>query len=239
MFDVLIDFHSHILPGIDDGAKDIGMSRKMLEMEKKSGVKKIVMTPHFYLHTQSVSDFIATRDGSAAQLGPIADELDIEVRYGAEVLYTRSLADEDLTKLCIGNTQYMMIELPYEMLTDRFIREFRSFVGSLTPHIIPILAHAERYLNFTSEESIYRIMDSDMLVQLNCGSFRPFYKHSGFMYDLLKKDLAHLLGTDCHNITSRPPNMDTAQKAICRKISPGFFEHLMHNAEKVFSGDEL
>ena len=239
MFDVLIDFHSHILPGIDDGSKDIEMSRKMLEMEKKSGVGKIVLTPHFYLHEQSVSDFIAARDGAAAQLAPVADELGIEVRYGAEVLYTRSLADEELTKLCIGDTGYMLIELPYERLTDRFIKEFHSFVGTLTPDIIPVLAHAERYLSFTSEESIYRIMDCDMPVQLNCGDFRPFYKHSRFMYDLLRNGLAHLLGTDCHNITSRPPNMETAQKAICRKISPGCFEHLMRNAGRVWAGEEL
>ena len=50
---------------------------------------------------------------------------------------------------------------------------------------------------------------------------------------------AHLLGTDCHNTTTRPPNMDIAKKAICKKISPHCFEHLMHNAEKVFSGEEL
>ncbi len=235
----MIDFHSHILPGIDDGSKDIEMSRKMLEMEKNSGVKKIVLTPHFYLHEQSVADFLSRRDAAVELFSPAADKAGIEVKYGAEVLYTKSLADQDLTKLCIGDTDYMMIELPYERLTDRFIKEFRSFVGSLTPDIIPILAHAERYLSFTSEESIYQIMDCDMLVQLNCGDFRPFYKHSKFMYELLKNDLAHLLGTDCHNTTSRPPNMETARKAVSKKISPRCFEHLMYNAEIVFSGDEL
>ena len=239
MFDVLIDFHSHILPGIDDGSKNIEMSRKMLEMEKKSGVTKIVLTPHFYLHAQSVGDFIANRAGAIGQFAPVADELGIDVKYGAEVLYTKSLEDEDLTKLCIGDTKYMMIELPYDRLSDRFIKEFRSFVGSVFPDILLILAHAERYLNFTSEESIYQIMDCDMLVQLNCDDFRPFYKHSKFMYELLEHDLAHLLGTDCHNTTTRPPNMDIAKKAICKKISPHCFEHLMHNAEKVFSGEEL
>ena len=236
---MLIDFHSHILPGVDDGSKDIAMSRKMLEMEKNDGVEKIVLTPHFYLHEQSVDRFLEKRAEAIEKFAPEAEKLGIEVKYGAEVLYTRSLADIDLKKLCIGDTGYMMIELPYERLSDRFINEFRSFVGSVSSEICLILAHAERYLNFTSEESIYSVMDCDMLVQLNCGDFRPFYKHSKFMYDLLNNDLAHLLGTDCHNTSSRPPNMEPAQKAICRKLSPDLFDKLMRNADKVFSGKML
>lgn len=234
---MLIDFHSHILPGIDDGAKDIDMSRIMLEMEKKSGVGKVVLTPHFYLNSTSLDRFLEMRAGAVEKFAPVADELGIDAIYGAEVLYTKSLADADLSKLCIGDTKYMMIELPYERLSDTFIREFRSFAGSIFPDILLILAHAERYLNFTSEDSIYRIMDCDMLVQLNCGDLRPFYRHSRFMYDLLDNDLAHLLGTDCHNTTSRPPDMETAKKAISRKLSPDCFDRLMHNAQRVFSGE--
>ncbi|MBQ9482711.1 MAG: histidinol-phosphatase [Ruminiclostridium sp.] len=236
---MLIDFHSHILPGIDDGSKNIGMSRKMLEMEKKSGVGKIVLTPHFYLRTTPLETFLEKRAGAIEQFAPVADELGIDVLYGAEVLYTKSLVDKDLTKLCIGDTNYMMIELPYERLSDTFIREFRSFAGSIFPDILLILAHAERYLNFTSEDSIYQIMDCDMLVQLNCDDFRPFGKHLKFMYDLLNNDLAHLLGTDCHNTTSRPPNMEIAQKAICKKVSARCFNKLMRNAERVFSGETI
>ena len=235
----LIDFHSHILPGIDDGSKNADMSRKMLELEKKSGIGKIVLTPHFYLHEQSVEKFLEHRAGAIEKFAPIAEELDIEVKYGAEVLYTKSLADADLTKLCIGDTKYMLIELPYQRLNGGFINEFRSFAGSIFPDILLILAHAERYLSFTSAESIYEIMNADMLVQLNSGDFKPFSKSAKFMYDLLYNDLAHLLGTDCHNTTSRPPDMDIARNAISKKVSPHCFSKLMSNAEKVFNGEYI
>ena len=235
----LNDFHSHILPGIDDGSKNADMSRKMLELEKKSGIGKIVLTPHFYLHEQSVEKFLENRAGAIEKFAPIAEELDIEVKYGAEVLYTKSLADADLTKLCIGDTKYMLIELPYQRLNGGFINEFRSFAGSIFPDILLILAHAERYLSFTSAESIYEIMNADMLVQLNSGDFKPFSKSAKFMYDLLYNDLAHLLGTDCHNTTSRPPDMDTARNAISKKVSPHCFSKLMSNAEKVFNGEYI
>ncbi len=236
---MLIDFHSHILPGIDDGSPNAEMSDKMLLMEKEHGIGKIVLTPHFYLHEQSVSRFLEKRAGAIEKFAPLAEKQGIEVKYGAEVLYTKSLADQELEKLCIGDTHYMMIELPYQRLSDRFINEFRSFAGSIFPDIILILAHAERYLSFTSEESVYEIMNTDMLVQLNSGDFRAFSKSAKFMYGLLRDGLAHLLGTDCHNITSRPPNMPTAQKAIGKKISPHCFSKLMHNAEKAFAGETI
>ena len=236
---MIVDFHSHILPGIDDGSPDVSTSRKMLELEKKDGVRKIVLTPHFYLHEKSVDRFLEDRAGAIEKFEPLAEHLGIDVKYGAEVLYTKSLADQDLSKLCIGDTNYMMIELPYQHLSDRFINEFRSFAGSIFPDIVLILAHAERYLNFTSEESVYEIMNCDMLVQLNSGDFRPFAKHTKFMYELLRHDLAHLLGTDCHNTTSRAPNMPIAKKAIEKKISPRCFARLMANAEKAYDGEVI
>ena len=211
----------------------------MLEMEKKDGVGRIVLTPHFYLDQKSLSRFLDDRAGAIERFQPLADELGIEVKYGAEVRYTKSLLDQDLKKLCIGDTNYMLIEMPFERLTDRFVNEFRTFAGSVVPDIQLILAHAERYLLFTSADSIYQIMEADMLVQLNSAEFRPFSKSSKFMYDLLSRDMAHLLGTDCHNTTSRPPNMSVAQKAISKKISPRCFAHLMRNADKVFDGEMI
>ncbi len=236
---VLVDTHSHILPGIDDGSPNIMISKKMLEAEKSLGIGKIILTPHFYLHEQGIDAFIEKREGAIEQFAPVAEKLGIEVKYGAEVLYTKSLADLELDKLCIDDTNYLLIELPYQKLSGNFINEFRSFVGSIYPDIHLILAHAERYLNFTDEDSIYEIMNCDMLVQLNSGDFKTFYKHSKFLYELLYHDMAHLLGTDCHNIKSRPPNMDIAQKAISKKISPDCFRHLMRNAEKVFAGKNI
>ena len=236
---MFVDTHTHILPGIDDGSPNIMISKKMLEAEKKLGIDKIMLTPHFYLSEKSLDKFLEDRQGAIEQLAPVAEHLGIEVKYGAEVLYTKSLADIDLSKLCIGDTNYLLIELPYQRLSGNFINEFRSFTGSISRDIRLILAHAERYLNFTDEDSLYQIMDSDMIVQLNSGDFKAFSKHTRFMYDLLKHDLAHLLGTDCHNVTSRPPNMDIARKAIEKKISPHCFSHLMHNAEKVFAGKTI
>lgn len=232
------DFHCHILPGIDDGSPDTDISVKMAEAEKKSGIGRIVATPHFYMSEQSVDSFLRRREYAYEQLSPLIG--DIELICGAEVLYTHSLADADLKKLCIGDTGYMLIELPYQRLSSDFIRSFRSFANEISSDISLILAHAERYLSFTDEESVYEIIDAaDMLVQLNCGSFRTFSKTSKFVMNMVKNGTAHLLGTDCHNITTRPPDMDTARKAILKKLSSAAFDRLMKNAEVIASGGRI
>ena len=235
----LVDMHSHILPGIDDGSPDIATSAKMLEAEKRSGVSRIALTPHFSLSSQTVEGFLVKRGRAYEKLAPVADRLGISLSMGAEVLYTRSLADIDLKRLCIENTGYMMIELPYERLTERFVGEFRSLEGSIFPDIRLILAHAERYLAFTSEESLLELISPDLLIQVNCGSFRGIGKHRPFIQKLIRNNMLHLLGTDCHNTTNRAPDMDIAKKAIGRKFSPHVFTELMNNAHKVLNGEQI
>ncbi len=234
---MIIDFHSHILPGMDDGSKDVSMTKKMLSMEKNSGIKAIVATPHFYMSEQSLDSFLEKRDRAYKEIESAAESEGLDIYTGAEVYFTPSLMDIDLKKLCISGTSYMMVELPYQKLSGNFIRTFKSFVGSVSSEIHLILAHAERYLNFTDEESLYEILDTDILVQLNCGSFKMFSPHLRFMNNLIASGTAHLLGTDCHNITSRAPNMDIARKAIDRKFSHRAFLRMMNNAEEILSGN--
>ena len=152
------------------------------------------------------------------------------------MLFTQSLADIDLRRLCIGNSDYVMIELPYQKLTENFIRSFKSFVGRVSSEVNIIIAHAERYLNFTDENSLFEILDSGVTVQVNCGSFKTFSKSRKFINELVASDGLHLLGTDCHNMSSRAPNMDTARKAIEKRFSRQVFRRIMKNAEEILNG---
>lgn len=231
-----VDFHTHILPGIDDGAADLSMSSKMLDAQVGCGVNKIVATPHFYLSEQKLDDFLSHREEAYNEILPYSEKLKTKIVLGAEVLYTPSLAELDLKKLCIGDTRYIVLELPYKALSRSFIRSFHNFINGLYPDIIPVLAHAERYLNFTDEDSIYEILNSDILVQINCGSFKMFSPHLKFIYRLIGEGMVHFLGSDCHNLTSRAPNMDIAKKAITRKFGAGCFDEITNNAERVLSG---
>lgn len=236
---MITDFHSHILPGIDDGSKNPAMTKKMLELEKKAGIDTIVATPHFYMSEQSLDSFLSRREQAFNAIREEAERQKITVRLGAEVYFTPSLAELDLKKLCVEGTDCIMLELPYSKLTGSFIRTFKSFVGGISSELTVILAHAERYLNFTDEESLYEILDTGLLVQLNCGSFKMFSPHLKFMYNMISCGNAHLLGTDCHNITSRAPNMEIGRKAIERKFSQKEFSRFMKNAETLLCGKTI
>lgn len=230
------DIHCHILPGIDDGSPNVETSLKMVEQEKKDGIGCIVCTPHFYLSEQSIDSFLENRQRAYEKLVAALPDNSPQIYMGAEVLYTQSLSGLDIKKLCMGNTKYMLIELPYQRLTESFIRSFKSFLGEISHEVMPILAHAERYLSFTDADSIYKIMESDMLVQVNCGSFKPFTPQMKFISGLIRSDAVHLLGTDCHNISSRKPNLSTARKYIEKKYGSQLFEHFMKNAAAVVAG---
>lgn len=233
---MLYDFHSHILPGIDDGAPNTDTSLEMLKMEACSGVGEIVCTPHFYLSEQSPEEFLEKRSCAFSRLSAAAGENFPRLRLGAEVLYTQSLTEYDLRPLCIEGTRYLLTELPYTRLTGEFIRSFHSFAGGISHEITLILAHAERYLDFTDEKSLYGIMDCDMLIQINCSSFKSFSRQGRFIKELIKNRRAHLLGTDCHNTGSRPPNMEQARRFIEKKFSPEVFGFFMHNAKAILDG---
>ncbi len=229
-----IDFHSHILPGIDDGAENTEMSLKMIDKEKSDGAEAIVATPHFSLSHTGVTEFLVKREEAYDKIKNEKGML--PVILGAEVFFTPSLSNTDLKKLCIGDTNYLLVELPYQNYTQGFINSFHSFVNEISGEIIPILAHAERYLSFSDEKSLYEIMSTNMLVQLNSGSFSRFSKTRSFMINLIKHGAAHLLGTDCHNMTTRAPNMMMAKKYIEKKISPEAFENMCENSRIVLSG---
>ena len=222
---MVVDFHSHILPGIDDGAKDMAMAREMLRAEENCGVEAMVATPHFYMSEESVEGFLEKREKAYNSIKP-------------EVLFTESLIDIDIKRLCIGNSDYVMIELPYQKLTENFIRSFKSFVGRVSSEVNIIIAHAERYLNFTDEDSLFEILDMGVTVQVNCSSFKTFSKSRKFIGELVASDSLHLIGTDCHNMTSRAPNMNIARQAIEKRFSKQAFRRIMKNAEKILNGEK-
>ena len=129
------------------------MSLEMLKMEKEQGVDIVVATPHFYADRQSVDEFIQKREKAFNIIkDKLSDNSFPEVFLGAEVYYTPLLSHLDLSKLTINNTKYILLELPYQKLDTRKTNEIVNFISSVD--VFPVIAHIERYLDFTSEESL-------------------------------------------------------------------------------------
>lgn len=218
----IIDFHSHILPGVDDGAENPEQSLEMLRMAKEQGVEKIVATPHFYPSREDPDILIARRNEAAKQLKGVLDDTVPDVYLGAEVLYFPQMGHtQETRKFCIEGTKLLLIEMPFNTWTDSIVEEVISVRHQL--HLYPVIAHVERYLDFRALHFLPRLINEGVLVQTNSEYISDYTKKAESM---VKKGYVHLIGSDMHNTTSRAPGWDKVNKISDRKVTRA----LLHGA---------
>ena len=140
----LVDLHCHILPGIDDGAKNLDVSMSLIQKEMEDGVVGIVFTPHFHYERITLDAFVQQRKMAyRSVVAQLAErKLPLAVKLGAEVYFTTALASLDLSKLAFAGSRYILIEFPTSIhpggIEDTlFAVQNRGYT--------PILAHVERY----------------------------------------------------------------------------------------------
>lgn len=191
----------------------------MLELEAKHGVSHVVATPHFYARHDSPEHFFKRRMDSELRLREIIGEREDlpQITVGAEVYYYSGISESDiLQKLTIGNTKYIMIEMPFPPWTDAMYEELRRI--QMRQGLTPIVAHVDRYIGpFRTYQIPERLQELPVLVQANASFFlRRGTQHMALR--MLKEDKIHLLGSDCHNMKERPPNLRPAAKKIHEKL---------------------
>lgn len=232
----MVDFHSHILPGIDDGAKDIETAGKMLELSKKQGVNTIVATPHFYATHSTVEEFLEKRSECYNGLMRYIEEnkLDVpEIILGAEVAFSEKILKVDLRKLCIENTDTVLIELPFTYLNDWVYSEMYNL--SMRYGVDIVLAHIERYVGKRNDFSkLEPFFDLDLTMQVNADTFidRKFKK---IVKELMARGKVDVIGSDFHNLSKRISNMDKAARVISKKYGENKLNSIMVNARKLIN----
>ncbi len=215
----MIDFHSHILPRIDDGSKSREMSLQMLEESINYGVDIMVATPHFYITHDTAESFCKKREDSYKALKEKIDESGKklpDIVLGAEVYYFRGISRYDgLDSLKIADTKYILLEMPFERWSEKTLRE----VSDITEEtgLIPVIAHIDRYIDFQKgTDNIDRLVSMDIPIQMNAEYVNGFFTRSKAL-KLIKDGVVTLLGSDCHNMDSRRPNLGQALGIITKK----------------------
>ena len=212
----MIDVHTHILPGIDDGSKSVEMSLEMLRISAAQGVKTVVATPHFYPTRNNPEKFYEDRQRAWEQLGQLPDDLP-QVLLGAEVTYFEGMSrSAPLEAMRLGSSDLLLVEMPMSPWTDYMIDEVVSIPGNLG--LQPVLAHVDRYLHRSQlPRYLDYLLSAEVLIQANAESFLEFSKR-GKMLKLVKNGLLDFLGSDTHNLTTRAPNMADAARVIAKKL---------------------
>lgn len=233
----MIDFHSHVLPGIDDGSANIEESLALLELQARQGITHTVATPHFYPDHQSFESFLRRRSQAEAELRQaMAEKTGLpELTVGAEVHYFRGIGQCDaLRELTIGSGKYILIELPYGQWPDRMYQELEEI--SEKQGLIPVIAHVDRYLGTFSTRGIpEKLMGHGCLIQVNASAFlTPLARRLSLK--MLRREQIHLLGSDCHDLSSRPPRLGEAVEKLRGAMGEGALARLEALGERVLFG---
>lgn len=203
---MMIDFHTHILPGVDDGSRSIEESLAMLQAEADAGIERVVFTPHFYASQNSPKEFLRRRKESWSALLPHMYPGLPKVSFGAEVQYFEGICQAaEIAALRIAGTPYLLLEMPFRRWEDRMLDDILEM--STHPDTIVVLAHIERYLSNVTSRSLAYLRDNGVKIQMNVSVFGE-RRQGHLAMSMLKAGEIHILGTDCHSMGHRRPNWE-------------------------------
>ena len=212
----MIDWHSHVLPKMDDGSRSVSESEALLKELKAQGVNTVIATPHFYANEESLESFMNRRQKTFGELSQsLSDDLP-KVLLGAEVCYYSGISQlENLECLKIENSNLLLLEMPFSRWTEYTVRELLEL--SASGRFTIVLAHIDRYISMQDSSIWDRLYENGILMQANASFFTEFFKKKKALY-FLQNNRIHFIGSDCHNMTARPPKLKLAYDYVSHKL---------------------
>lgn len=202
----MIDFHTHILPGMDDGSRSISQSVSMLREEARQNMDTVFLTPHFYAEENRPVEFLKRRYSAWRKLAPYLWPELPSVRLGAEVQYFEGICRaEDIQHLRIVGTDLLLLEMPFCRWSDRMLSDVAELNDRRGTQIV--LAHIDRYMAIQKQDVWDWLRANGVLMQANVSSFQN-RKTRKKVLSMLSEGQIQFLGSDCHNMEARRPNWD-------------------------------
>ncbi len=224
------DFHTHILPEMDDGSQSLWESLQLLRQEQAQGIRRVVLTPHFYPHQETPAEFLQRRHTALEKLSAATD---MELIAGAEVYYYPGMSHtQELKKLTLGATPYLLIEMPFAPWSNTLCREMKNIYKDLG--LTPVIAHIDRYLlpHRSFNHFLRELKKLPVLVQMN-GDFLTRRLTQRAALRLVKDGYIDFLGSDCHGVGTRIPDLRNAYAVIEKHLDATVLARL-DKAEQTF-----
>lgn len=225
-----MDFHTHVLPGVDDGSKDMEMTRKMLMMSYEQGVRTIIATSHNYPSEKKPQNN-EERIALTQEVDKIAKEIDpnFNILSGNEIFYRPSIIQEieDNHILKLDNSDYILLEFHPKERYSEIYNAVKSFIEYGYDVVI---AHIERVNEvFWDNERMEELLKIGCYMQANTEDYMGgfFNKISKRLIRMTQNGQIHFLGSDCHNLTDRTPKMKDCVALLQKKLTPDRFEKLI------------
>jgi protein-tyrosine phosphatase len=201
----MLDFHSHLMPGVDDGAADLDESRSGLAVMREQGITTIITTPHL---SASLTDKPRELDEYLGRLDVAFDALatlaatefpDLRIERGVELMLDTPQPAMGDARLHLAGTNFVLMEFPYMTIPPNSAMAVRQLRGR---GVIPIVAHPERYSNMSSNADLIEAWkDAGAYIQLNAGSFVGQYGGTAkrLAWSILERGLADYMCSDYHS----------------------------------------
>ena len=229
----IIDFHSHILPGVDHGSKNLETSLSQLKLMKKYGTDIAVATSHFYPEQMTLDDFLSKVDSVKADITNAATSVGIDLCLGAEVLVCEGLDKmEGLEKLCIRGTNCLLLEIPF--VGTWFHGAVDTIERVIDNGFNVVLAHIDRYLA-DHEREIDQLIAYGAAAQINASAFSSLFTRKKVMA-YVDSGCVYALGSDLHEADNK------AYKAFAgveNRIGSDSYEIIMNKSEKLIRHAEI
>lgn len=238
-----IDMHSHILPHLDDGAKDMDETLQMLQIACQEGITHIIATPHYKSGRFPADTERIRKTIHKVQLAAAEQEIPVQLYAGNEIYYHSELEEKfhagSLNTM--NGTEYVLIEFSP---IDRYLYIRNAMEDILGMGYTPILAHVERYQCMCEDiTNVEELKSMGCLIQVNASSITgdAGWKIKRFTHKLLKRGLIDYIGTDAHNTHGRKPAMKKCAAILYKKCERSYAdavlfgnaaENLLNNKEK-------
>ena len=214
----LADIHSHILPAVDDGAKDFEEALELVKMAWEDGTRVLFLTPHYRAIYKPQPEelrhrFYALRDALRKE------DIKMKLVLGSEVRYVSDFPQQVKKGLLlpIAKTRYMLLEFPTTVFRPNVIAGIRD---CLEAGFVPIIAHAERYDIFRLDKTLTdEVLELGALLQLNADSVMGKWGFGvkRFCHRLIAAEKAHFIASDAHDKKQRPPKLAACYRYVCKK----------------------
>ncbi len=238
----MIDFHSHIIYGVDDGANTIENSIEILKSAKIAGFNSIILTPHYMenyyeYHTNEIENRVYELKNICKK-----ENIDINLYQANEVYITNNMIKliEEGKISTINQTRYVLFELPMNEEPQNLLEVIYLLKEK---NITPIIAHPERYRYIQKNPNrLIELIDMGVLFQANYGSIIGRYGREckTTVKLLIKNNFIHFLGTDVHKTTNIYSKISEIRKELKKLITERQIEELVQeNAEKILNNESI
>lgn len=235
-----LDIHAHILPGIDDGAKDVQTAITLLEMMKEQGITHVIATPHFYPDTDNAEEFIEfTRQVYNDFTKEIQNKDLPTIFMGCELRYFSGIGkSRAIHQFAIKGTDYLLLELPYGAPITKMVLQDIIDIHE-RQGLIPIMAHIERYSHVSGFRKLLKLIaEGYALAHFNAGGILS--KETARVCEkLIKAGLVSFVASDTHSPEHRPPQIKAALDYIADRLGKSAANRLIIKGNRLLEELEV